>query len=192
MNNKIKLYIDFDSTIVDSIGRVIEMGNNKYGVNEHRSKLSDYNFKSVFPSITKKEIDEMFCSEEFFNDNLKYMPNCYDVLNKYKDLCDIYIVSVSYNDNLKYKSKWIDKNLPFVKQFIPVNNNDKHIIDMRNGIQIDDTYECLRYTNALVKILYKDNNDYQWQHHSNENIYNVNTWREIDDMLSFYLKEGVI
>ena len=57
---------------------------------------------------------------------------------------------------------------------------------MKNSIQIDDNLKCLE-TNASLKILYKNFNDFPWQRPTgNEECISVNTWEEIDDILNFY------
>ena len=56
---------------------------------------------------------------------------------------------------------------------------------MQNSIQIDDNIQCLN-TNASLKILYKNFNNYPWQQLDNNECMIVNTWKEIDDVLNFY------
>ena len=57
---------------------------------------------------------------------------------------------------------------------------------MAAGIQIDDCTDALD-TNAEIKILYKDGHNFSWQsNYDNTNILVVNTWSQIDEILSFY------
>lgn len=192
MSTKLRVFLDFDSTIVDSIKRFIEIQNSKLGTNKVVNELGTYDFKNVYPDITKKEVYEVFGMDEFFNEKLEAMPNALEVINKYQDDIDFCISTSAYGRNLELKKEWIAKNMPFVKEVYSSNSNDKSNIDMRRSIQIDDIYECLKYTNAHTKILYKNFNNYRWQRYENdESIYEVNDWNEIGLMFDYYLKEGL-
>ena len=91
--------------------------------------------------------------------------------------------------NLEKKISWLKKNLPKKVDFIGMPNNlSKKRVNMRDGIQIDDTTIELD-TDAQIKILYKSDNNFDWQQgYDNSDIMVVNTWKEIDDVISFYLK----
>lgn len=190
---KIDVYLDFDSTIVDSIKRFVDIANKKYNVNKSPKELGDYNFKTLYNDITRSDIIDIFTSKEFFNEKLEYINGCYDVLNKYKNDINFYIVTAGFGGDLNYKKEWINNNLPFIKDVYITNSNNKSVIDMRNAIQIDDIYECLSGTNAKIKILFKNNNNFKWQrHNNNDDIYEVNMWEDIDSMFEFYIKRGII
>lgn len=190
MKNNIKLYVDFDSTMVDSIKRFVELANKKFNVEQKIDNLYDYGFKNMYSDISQEDIQNIFGSEEFFDENLEFIKGCKEVLYKYKDSYDIIILTASKGNNLIHKKEWISKNLPFVKKVISTNNNNKSIKELKNSIQIDDIVECLN-TNAKVKLLFKNNNNYIWQRHMNDDIYDVNYWDEIDKILDFYLKVGI-
>lgn len=188
--NKLKLYVDFDSTIVDSIARFVQMANKKYNVEKNSGDLGHYGFKNMYPELSTEELLDIFAKEEFFNNNLKIIDGCLEVLYKYKDIYDICIATACTGDNLKHKKAWVEKNLPFVKEFHSFTTSDKSSLDMSDGIQIDDTYKCLK-TNASLKILFKNYKNYEWQRHCNTEVYNVNNWEEIDSILEFCEREGV-
>ena len=61
---------------------------------------------------------------------------------------------------------------------------------MRNGNQIDDRMDCLRHTNAAVKILLRNNANYSWNipDVNMENLYVVNSWEEIQEIINFALE----
>ena len=62
---------------------------------------------------------------------------------------------------------------------------------MTNGIQIDDRFDALETTNANCKILYKRGIDRQWNEQTAvlDNLYIVDTWKEIIKILEFALVE---
>jgi len=191
VNSKIKVFLDFDSTIVNSVKRFVEIANKKFNVNKSPDELGSYNFRNLYPEITQEEVYEIFSSEEFFDEKLEFMPHIVEVLEKYKNDIDFYISTAAHGKNLELKTKWIEKNMQYIKEVYSSSSNDKSNIDMRHAIQIDDIYECLEHTNAYIKILYKDYNNFKWQRHDNDDVYNVDDWNEIGYMFDYYLKEGL-
>lgn len=180
------VYVDFDNTIVESNQKVIEILNDKYGLNKSEDDLEDYGYTSIAP-ITEEEKLGIFESDEFFS-NLKFKSDFLKVLNKYDGKVKFIITTKGTAENLKKKEQWVKENIPGNVSFVGITNNSlsKKQVDMTNGIQIDDCTAALD-TNADIKILYKDNRNFNWQsNYNNTDILVVNTWLEIDDILSFY------
>ena len=180
------VYVDFDNTIVESNQKVIEILNDKYGLNKSEDDLEDYGYTSIAP-ITEEEKLGIFESDEFFS-NLKLKSDFLKVVNKYDGKVKFVITTKGTAENLKKKEQWIKENIPGNISFVGITNNSlsKRQVDMTNGIQIDDCTAALD-TNADIKILYKDNHNFNWQsNYNNTDILVVNTWLEIDDILSFY------
>ena len=160
--------------------------NDKYGLNKSEDDLEDYGYTSIAP-ITEEEKLGIFESDEFFS-NLKFKSDFLKVLNKYDGKVKFVITTKGTAENLKKKEQWIKENIPGNISFVGITNNSlsKRQVDMTNGIQIDDCTAALD-TNADIKILYKDNHNFNWQsNYNNTYILVVNTWLEIDDILSFY------
>lgn len=181
------IYIDFDNTIVESNKKIIELLNKKYGLSKIESDLTDYNYNSIAP-ITRQEKVALFQSDEFF-DCLELKDGFLDFFNKYSEKMNFVVVTKGTPINLEKKISWLKKNLPKKIDFIGMPNSlSKKRVNMRDGIQIDDTTIELD-TDAQIKILYKSDNNFDWQQgYDNSNIIVVNTWKEIDDVISFYLK----
>ena len=180
------VYVDFDHTIVESNHKVIEIFNDQSGLNKSEDDLEDYGYTSIAP-ITEEEKLGIFESDEFFS-NLKFKSDFLKVLNKYDGKVKFVITTKGTAENLKKKEQWIKENIPGNISFVGITNNSlsKRQVDMTNGIQIDDCTAALD-TNADIKILYKDNHNFNWQsNYNNTDILVVNTWLEIDDILSFY------
>lgn len=179
------IYLDFDNTIVESNKRIIDILNNKYKISKSEKDLNDYNYNSIYP-ITVEEKLSMFESDEFYS-GLEFKPGVLDVLKKYADIYKIIIVSKGTPLNLEKKEKWIRQNIPFEFPFIGLSGQSfRKKVDMEGAIQIDDTFKCLE-TNASLKILYKNFNNFPWQQpECDEEYFTTNTWEEIDSILDFY------
>ena len=61
---------------------------------------------------------------------------------------------------------------------------------MHLGIQIDDNMSSIENTNAAVKILFQNNNNFTWNRPKPniDNLYIAQTWKEICQILEFFNK----
>ena len=193
--DKVNLYIDVDDTITKSSKLVLDILNSSRNTNFTEDDIYKYCLLDLFPNITHTEILNMFDSQEFY-ENVETFENCLDIINSYRDneFYKMNIVTVGTDINFENKVNWIMDNIhgEIYIRHIP-HGYGKDIVDMSNGIQIDDHLKYLRQTNAKIKILYKDYKDRECnQIEPNEEIYVVNNWNEIDDILKFYERMGGI
>lgn len=192
---KIDLFLDFDETMTKSIKQFIKIANKKFNVNKDWKDLRLWNFVDLYPNITLNDINEIFCSEDFFID-LEFHEGVIETLEKLKDNLNIHIATLGLDDNLdkkqiflKNKIKEINYNFVGVLDKGKEELNDKSCVDMSNSIFIDDRVTNLRNSNANIKILFKDYRHYYWQEvEPNDNIYIVNSWEEIYDILKFFIE----
>jgi len=150
---KSKLFLDFDSTLCQTIHSVCRIYSDKYKhhndfVIPHPCLETTWNFHTQCPLFTEEEIEEVFNDETMF-EYLRPFPNAVDVLRKLEDYYQIIIVSVGSYENISLKCKYIKENFDFVDDFIGIINKgcvmDKSIINMRGtnmespNIFIDDS-----------------------------------------------------
>lgn len=182
-----KLFIDFDNTIVNSTEAYCDLYNLVY--KDHLKfkpakwyEVEEYGFRDECP-LAKDNILKMF-SDPYFFKVLKFMcGNTKEVLEKLSEKYEVHITSIGSPMNIHYKSKWIHEKLPFVKclELICLNENipNKSIVDMANGIHIDDVDSNLQSTNADYKIIYGD--IYDWNKESKyRRCFN---WTDIENYL---------
>jgi 5'(3')-deoxyribonucleotidase len=170
VNNIKKLYVDFDGTLINSIKKIVSLYDLDYS-NEanykkvHWTDINSWGFNEL--KLTDKDkINGYFCDPRFFDNNLEYMDNAYEVINRLKEYYYIYIVSMGLTVNLSLKNTWLRKNLPFA-EFIGCNLNDfsnKSHLDLSDGTLIDDVAENLDFCNAEEKIVFGD--IYPWNKES--------------------------
>lgn len=195
MDDKIKLFLDFDETITLSTKQFVKVANKKFNVNKdwHESRL--WNFTDLYPEITVKDVNEIFRSDDFFVD-LEPHKGVIETIESLKDKIDLHIATIGIKENLNKKVKWIKDNLKDIEfEFTGILDDDgdiiydKSSIDMSDSIFIDDRIDNLRSSNAKLKILYKDYRNYSWQETDcSDDIYIVNSWEEIYEILSFFIK----
>ena len=201
MKKKLKLFLDFDETIVKTTKQFVELANKKFNTDKNWKNLKCWCFQDLYPNIRNQDIDEIFDSKELYN-NIESHENCISTLNKIKDYVDINIATIGSDTNLFNKKEWLKNNFTDIDyNFLDVkvnfdrniNKHNKSTIDMSGGIFIDDRIDNLRSSNATIKILYKSYNDYNWQKcEANEDIFIVNTWDEIYEILYFCINNDVM
>ena len=162
-----RIFLDFDNTICNSSQAFCRSYNYLYK-DKPNFKLADwtkvevYNFKDQCPLV--ENVNIIFESDEFWNSIDFINSNTYEILEKLNEYYEIIICSIGTPKNLARKSLWINKNLPFVNNYVLLNNGtnimDKSIVDMSNSIIVDDVTKNLDSSNAKVKIIFGD--EYEW------------------------------
>lgn len=186
-----KLFIDFDNTIVNSSEVIVDMLNEHFDKNENFEKLRKYDFSDLFPECSYWDIEKFFNSDEMF-ERLKIFPNMIETVDAFKDFFDeISIVTIGTKDNLENKKRFLKEN-NLELTFYGIENNgrsDKSSVDMHNGVFIDDHIGCLHSSNAKIKILMKNVENGEWNRvEPNDDIYVVNNWYEVYSIFDFIKK----
>lgn len=194
----IKIYLDFDNTLVDSNSAMVYLLNQEFGTKKEYKDLKKYDFKDLFPELTDEHCEELFGDWRLFS-LLEFFDNCFETLDYFKKRCNYSLVTYGNKYNLSAKKIWCERYLPFLKElhlleYVPGDMNyDKSMIDMSDGIFIDDHIEYLRSSNAKVKILFRNNHDGDWNEINNlDDVYVVNSWKEIYHIIKFYVDNGGI
>jgi len=182
--SKPKFFLDFDGTIVNSTKSFANTYNILYqNFQEFKpadyTKLQQYNFRDICPLVNNPldifDHDLFFQYLEFINDNT------YEVLEKLDRKYQVIVTTIGTPINLSKKSIWLSERLPFIKDYILLFNDgckmDKSVVNMENGIFMDDVYSNLESSNARDKVLfgklYDWNKNWQGEH--------LLTWSEIED-----------
>lgn len=194
----IKVYLDFDNTLVDSNSAMVYLLNQEFGTKKEYKDLKKYDFRDLFPELTDEHCEELFGDWRLFS-LLEFFDNCFETLDYFKKRCNYSLVTYGNKYNLSAKKIWCERYLPFLKElhlleYVPGDMNyDKSMIDMSDGIFIDDHIEYLRSSNAKVKILFRNNHDGDWNEINNlDDVYVVNSWKEIYHIIKFYVDNGGI
>lgn len=178
------IYIDFDDTITNSIQALLAISNRRYGTSYKIEDVGDWNFKDIYPNIPLKEIVSIYDTDEFYN-LLSIKRDALFVLRRFAKRNKIFIVTKVNKKSMVQKFQWIKEH---IQNFgidveligIPLNKS-KGIIDMSEGIMIDDNVKFLNETNAKYKILFKNNRKFdelqEWSGMS------VTSWQELEKIL---------
>lgn len=188
---KTKIFLDCDDTILESSKCVINILNKKYNLHKTIEDLKDFNYRSIYGPINKKEVFDIFESEEFwknveinklFKENIEILKNDFEIV----------FVSCGTDKNLNKKLKYLKKyfDFDFIGKRISAEdvNLKKNHIDMSNAIQIDDNPRSLNGTNAAIKIFLQNGRDVKGNDApiNEDNLYIVQNWSEILEILNFF------
>ena len=155
--NPDKIYLDVDGVIWHSCQAACDVINKRYGTNIQGNEILSWNFKEVENNFKDEDIEYIFADYYFFK-CIKWINGSFDFINRYKD--KIVIVTKGTFQNIQRKIDIFDKlDLNIHIYGIPLDNS-KSVINMQNGLFIDDSTKNLNESNATYKIQfleYKDN-----------------------------------
>jgi len=191
------LYIDFDSTIVNSDKAISAIYNERYKdydgfVPADWRKHSNWAYKNICPLIHKHEenpskvIKDYFGDQAFF-DNLEFYGDAKRVINRLTEKFNVIICTSAFPMNASKKVLWIEEHLSEVDEIIILINKSGHgygkervAMMEENAIFIDDHPKNLKSTNASEKYLFKfKETDFNvdWDGDT------VSSWKEIESIL---------
>lgn len=207
-NQKRIIVIDFDDTILKSSEIVIDILNEKNKTQKTIADLSDWNYRSIDPKITTRDVDEIYSSDSFWQRalNIKYLNDgIVDFFNSFKNDFKFIVCSVGTEENLRRKENFI-KNLGLNLGILGLDisllgipqedkhltgNLDKSCFDFSSCyLFIDDNTKAVQSVNAPKKILVRNNRNVLWNKKpiNDEKTYCVNTFNEIVEMIKFDLE----
>lgn len=190
-----KLYLDFDNTIVNTGETVVNILNKRYGTSQKWENIKRYDFKDLFPNLNKEELCKIFESGRLYH-NVSFLTGVREIIYFVRASFEIEIVTVGSPKNKVLKDRWLALNFPAKYTLTVLDNQESNFnksdIDMSDGIFIDDSSECLRSSNAKVKILLSNGLETEWNREENDDFYVVQDWYEIGNILKFYIEKGEI
>ena len=152
-------YIDFDGTLTKSLDESVKLLNEIHNKNFKPEDIKTWNFKEYDEDLTDEQIEQIFADERFFDD-LKFYDGAKEFLLSHAD--KTIIVTKGTNKNIYLKKQWLEKqgiDVPVIGLPIEVS---KSLINMDNGIFIDDSTYNLEESNALIRIQFREFDDRYW------------------------------
>lgn len=187
---KRKFFIDFDNTIIDTTDAFCSVYNELYCDHPNfKTAESDqvkvYNFSDECPLITN--VEEIFTHPLFFQFAQFINSNTYEILEKLNNKYELIVCSIGWPKNLAYKALWLEKKLPFIKDYVLISNPackmNKSIVNMQNSLFIDDIPSNLISSNCNKEDKYLFGKRYPW---NDESLWKGNwcrDWTEVGERL---------
>ena len=175
MTNKIRIAIDMDEVIADTIDKFIELYKHEHNMVVRLDEMDGKEFNEMLPEETKQTLKAYLHQPGFFRD-LKVMPGSQEVVRALCDKYDVYIVSAAmeFPNSLLDKHDWLAEHFPFIhwKNIIFCGNK---IVDVQ--IMIDDRIRNFTGFEGR-KLLFSSPHN-----HLITEYERVNNWREVADKL---------
>lgn len=183
-----KVFIDFDDTIVNSTETFVSVYNELYNKNVDGKSIIYHGFKPQI-NLSRDEITSIFASDEF----TKYLQPIHGVYKSLSELkkngFDLYLITNCSDKSVMQKSIWFENhrqysNLFCGKIFLSLNKPyDKSIVDMENSVLIDDHKENHKLSNASIKVAYNCYPEREWCPTEKDNVKVFNSWKKIKEYL---------
>lgn len=175
MTNKIRIAIDMDEVIADTIDKFIELYKREHNTVIRLDQMDGKEFNELLPDDIKATLRHYIHQPGFFRD-LKVMPGSQEVVKALCDKYDVYIVSAAmeFPNSLLDKHDWLAEHFPFIswKNIIFCGNK---IVDVQ--IMIDDRIRNFVGFNGR-KLLYSSPHN-----HLIAEYERVNSWAEVANKL---------
>lgn len=204
------LYVDIDDCFIKTSECIIKILQRRFQDLEDKPDFCDWSVRECLSHLvkwdysnfiqgrlTRQEIQDIFNSEEFWN-TIKIDDDFLAMINDYSKYYNIIFVSKGQEKNLKRKEQMLIDLYSWGDLIVDVgfigikNGKSKSVVDMSNGVQIDDNYKYLEDTNARVKILYRNKycntsnyNGVEAIDGQLDNLYVTEFVDEIEQILSF-------
>jgi len=175
MTNKIRIAIDMDEVIADTIDKFIELYKREHNTVIRLDEMDGKEFNEMLPEEIKQTLRAYLHQPGFFRD-LKVMPGSQEVVKALCDKYDVYIVSAAmeFPNSLLDKHDWLAEHFPFIhwKNIIFCGNK---IVDVQ--IMIDDRIRNFAGFEGR-KLLFSSPHN-----HLITEYERVNNWSEVADKL---------
>lgn len=176
-----KIFVDFDNTLVDSVLAFVTRHNMLYGTRFASSSVTTYEFKNL--NVTEEEIIHGFESRCFFGELTLYK-GAKDALIKLQEAgATLVLVTRGTLANTQLKIEWLNSHhwiKDLFSDFIFLTSNQDAIkIDMSDSILIDDYRINHVNSNAKYKYAFKDQAQRTWYPSQDDGVKVFNSWSQL-------------
>lgn len=203
--NKRTIFLDVDDVLLDSSVAVVNILNQRYGLNKTLDDFVDWGYKSIYRNLTKEQVSEIYESEEFWSSvkpNEILMKALEDSEEDEQGIWQQYnwiLLTKGSKESLQKKLDYLNK-IPFFKRneskwryFGLGHEEKKEDVHMLGRIQIDDNYSFLNRTDADLKILVRNGKETRFNRpkvetENLENLYIVDNISQVFEILEFITK----
>lgn len=175
------IYISLDDSVINYSETIINILNEKYGLNKTYKDLKDKDFRSIYKNLSTDELHDIITSDLFW-ENITVLDEFNKFYFKFKDIYQWYIVEQDINKKCKLRDDFI-KNIGIDVIYDYLNE-----FDAESGtIHMHTNSANLFNSKAKLKILLKNGYDKPW----NKTIYNIddlyilNDWNDVNLLLQY-------
>lgn len=173
-----------DDVIINSSETIINILNKKYNVNKTYKDLKDLNYKSLYHNLSRDDLFEIYNSDDYWK-NVKIYQNFLNLYEKYKNKYHFIILNNNEHHNFIKAKEFIENNTD-IQLKIYFEDNSKFYGDF----YISGNSSLAQNFKSKNKIVLTNGYKKPWnQCIYNSDIYILNSWDEIDYLISFLEEE---
>ena len=170
----VKIGIDYDSTLFNTIDVWIDLYNKKYN---DKLTINDFKFWDIHKSLPKEKSNKFYSildNNELW-ESIKPLNNAVEVVKDLNEEYEVYIITATHHNHIKIKSEILLKYFPFIEYKQIISCYYKQLINV--DIMIDDNLDNLiggKYRKILI--------DYPWNRDIDDydrGIERFKNWKEI-------------
>lgn len=180
-------YIDFDNTLLNTVKIYCDTYNSVYSGKAEWTRSKTWNLEDECPSLYDGMADDIFDTAMWWhmeNSREYYYYGAIDFVDYACRIGKAFIVTVGTDSNIINKGKFINTTLNENLGKLYIVKKDafeiKSKIDMSDGIIIDDRIDVLNQSNALYKVRFGE--DFEWNKDwkpNNITTFSCKTWDEM-------------
>ena len=182
--NEMKILLDFDEVINTMTHHWVDTLNCVYGTSVNFDDVSEWDMHKAFPTLTEDEIYNPLHLQTFWN-GVEIMPGAKEgIQTLLTQGHEIYIVTSTHPDTIKWKSEWLQRELPEISWSHVIVANNKSLVN--GDILVDDGLHNL-YEGNYIKVLF----DKPWNRNVDKSkltdiIHRVHNWDEIVKFINHF------
>jgi 5'(3')-deoxyribonucleotidase len=175
MKQKIRLAIDMDEVLADTIDKFIEVYRQDHNTEILLEEMNGKEFHELLPGVLNNSWRNYVNQKGFFRD-LKVMPGATEVVKALHEKYDVYIVSAAmeFPNSLVDKYEWLGEHFPYISWKNIIFCGHK-IVDVQ--IMIDDRIRNFAGFKGRPILFSSPHNYYITEYER------VNTWAEVGEKL---------
>ena len=115
MNNKLRIAIDMDEVLADTIGKFISLYSQRHNTQITVNDFPGMEFNQVLPEDIRHTLRQYINEPDFFSD-IPVMQNAVEVVEQLHSKYDVYIVSAAmeFKYSMTPKLEWLNRHFPFI------------------------------------------------------------------------------
>lgn len=180
-----KIVLDLDSTVIQSVGRFIDIYNYKYGRNANWKDVRSWNFKETCEFNNLSEVEDIFNDEWFYHkDHINFIENSIENINKLKEIPNTTLMFCTIGGEINNvgKIKLMSEIFPDI-QIVTITQNkpvmNKSILGLRKRDWLVDDHSKNLYSVRCENKLLFQHNGIEMNYNKGWDGIRVNNWNDV-------------
>lgn len=183
-----KIALDFDNTLFQTVERVIDVYNSRNSTNIEFSQVTEYNLYECFPVDVADKLIALFTDREVYDMLRPYR----EATNAIKTLAtighELFVATSTDARNLVWKEQLLQRYFPCIPNENLIRIHNKSLLNV--DVLVDDNLDMLTKTLVADRVCFSQ----LWNNNpSKDFVYNIrrfSDWGEINDIICNIEKEN--